>query len=350
MTGEDKNSSISLYTFIGISVTLFLIAFLTKHPQNSAVYFLINPLILITGLGFTRASLRVYFQDRVVSIALVLIVFATNIFFISLFSFTFQQLLLFTLYSIFVYLTIRWCRELSVILSLALGIVAGFIIIFHPTGFIALLIPILWNVSDKPSLEGKMHLIREKWLHFLAFILAAILINIIALITLNVRPGEISFLDIKLPGVFIFGSRYFWNYLFSFDHGLFIYSPVFILAVIGFYFFTGENRPIFYAVFIFCILDLLCEICWSDLGETQIFGQIAFIPAYALIVFPIASFISFIFSGKLISRFSGSVLIAVFILLNIFQTLQFNKGIILPTGMDMTRYTRELLALYIFGS
>ncbi|MGA3013004.1 MAG: hypothetical protein ABSD71_03100, partial [Bacteroidales bacterium] len=238
-------------------------------------------------------------------------------------------------------LTIRWHRESTLLLALSVGFVAGLIILFHPTGFISLLIPMLWNISDKASLKGKIHMIRSKWLQFLVFILLAILINIIFLLTLNIRPGEISILNIKLPGVFVFGSRYLWNYLFSFEHGLFIYSPLFILAIIGLYFFAGENRPIFYAVFIFCILDLLCETSWSDLGETPIFGQIAFIPAYALIIFPIASFIRFVFSGKLISQISGSVLIAAFILLNIFQTLQFNKGIILPTGIDMTRYTQN---------
>jgi hypothetical protein len=285
MAGNDKRNFISLYILIGISITIVLISLLTKHSQNSAVFFLINPLILITGLVFTRASLRFYFEEKIVSITLILIVLATNVFFIGVFSNCFQQILLFTLYSILVYLTIRWHQEPFILVALFIGLVAGLIMMFQPTGFFALLIPILWNISDKASWKGKNQLIRRNWSHILVFILSVILINIIALITLNIRPGEISFLDIKLPGVFIFGSRYLWNYLFSFDHGLFIYSPVFILAVIGFYFTAEKNRSIFFPVFIFCILDLLCETCWSDLGETHVFGQIAFIPAYALIVF-----------------------------------------------------------------
>jgi|GEM_PF-1817135 hypothetical protein len=336
--GNDRKSLISLLTFYGIAVIILLINLLTPHSGNALFASLINPVILVTGLGFMRKNLQFYFQDKIVTITLVLLAFATNLFFIGVFSNIHQPLLLFTFYSVLVYLTIRWHLKPSLLIAVFLGVITGLIIMVHPIGYSAVLIPVLWNISDKTSWKEKIRLIRDKWSHFIVFISLSVLINIIALLTLDVRPGEIPFLDITLPGLFTFGSRYFWNDLFSFDHGLFIYSPVFILAVIGFYFFAEKNRPIFYPVFIICIFDLLGETCWSVLGETPVFGQIAFIPVYALLIFPIASFIGFIFSGKLFSRITVTVVMTAFIILNIFQTWQFNAGLILHSGMTMSIY------------
>jgi hypothetical protein len=338
MIRNNRKNLVSLFTFSGIAVIILLVSLLTAHSEGNLLSSLVNPVILIIGLGFTRKFLLSYFQDKVVSITLVLVAFATNLFFAGIYGKILQPVLLFTLYTILVYLTICWHLKPSLLIAVFLGIITGLVILVHPLGYFALFIPVLWNISDKGSRKEKIRIMRNKWFHILLFILSAVLTDIIALITLNAKPGEIPFLNITLPGLFTFGSRYFWNDLFSFDHGLFIYSPVFILAVVGFYFFAEKNRPIFYPVFIFCLLDLLGETCWTGLEETRVFGQVAFIPAYALLIFPIACFIGFIFSGKLFSRITITVVMTAFIILNIFQTWQFNAGLILNSGMTMSIY------------
>jgi hypothetical protein len=111
-----------------------------------------------------------------------------------------------------------------------------------------------------------------------------------------------------------------------------------VFSFIGFYFFAEKNRPIFYPVFLFCILDLFLETSWSLLGTIPVFGQAAFIPAYALLIFPMASLIGLIQTGKLVSRIGLSILTGILIFLNIFQTWQFNDGIILHSGMTADNY------------
>lgn len=347
--GNDRRGRISLLTFSGIAVIILLISLLAPHSGKGLFSSLINPVILVTGLGFMRKNLQFYFQDKIVAITLVLFAFATNLFFTGVFSNILQPLLLFTFYSVLVYLTICWHLKPSVLIAVLLGIITGLVILVHPLGYFALFIPVLWNIYDKGSRKEKIRMMRNKWFHLLLFILSALLIDILALITLDAKPGEIPFLDITLPGLFTFGSRYFWNDLFSIYHGLFIYSPIFILAVVGFYFFAEKNRPIFYPVFIFCLLDLFGETCWTGLEETRVFGQVAFIPAYALLIFPIASFIGFIFSGRLFSRITVSLVMTAFIILNIFQTWQFNKAN-LSAGMNMSNNEKDFGKTMAAGS
>jgi len=67
-----------------------------------------------------------------------------------------------------------------------------------------------------------------------------------------------------------------------------------IFAFIGFYFFEEKNRPHFLCYYLFCILDIFPGNQLVAMGTAPVFGQVAFIPAYALLILPIASFVMFI--------------------------------------------------------
>jgi hypothetical protein len=333
-----KKNFISLLAFSGISIILLLVSLLTPHSGAWFLSSLVIPVILISGLGFTRKSLQFYFQDKVVAICLILFAFATNLLYVGIFSDLLQPVLLFTLYSMLVYLTICWHRKSSILIVVFVGIITGVIILVHPTGYFAVLIPILWNVYDKTSWKEKIS-IRKSWIHFLIFIIVAIITNIIAYITLNAKPGEIPFLDFILPGVFCAGSEFLWNDLFSFNHGWLIYSPILIIPALGFYFIADRVKHLFFAVFVFCTLDIIAESCWTDLGDTAVFGQIAFIQLYAFLVFPASGFIAWILKKRLYLRVSFFSILILLLFLNFFQTYQYRKGLLVESGMTEEIYS-----------
>lgn len=333
MIRSNKKDFISLLTFFGISVTILLFHLLTTHLAGSFPLSLIYPAILISGIWFIRKSLQFYFHDKVVTVTLVLFAFATNLFFLGVFSILIQPLLLFAFYSTLIFLTIGWHRKPSVSMAICLGITAGLIILIHPTGYFALLIPILWNIYDKISWKEKIILIRTYRIQCLTFISLVILINIIAFIAWKAKPGEIPFLNLKLPGVFTIGSRFLWNDLFSFDHGWLIYSPMLIIPALGFYYLAERERPLFFVLFLFCTLDIMAESCWTKLGNISVFGQIAFFQLYAFLVFPTAGFIVWILQKKRILQVSFFSCSIILIVLNLFQASQYREGIIPSSGM-----------------
>jgi hypothetical protein len=151
-------------------------------------------------------------------------------------------------------------------------------------------------------------------------------------------PGEIPFLNLKLPGVFIFGSRFLWNNLFSFNHGWIIYSPVLIIPAIGFYFLAEKKKELFLPLFLFCVLDLLAESCWNKLGNTPVFGQTAFVELYPLLAFPTAFFIDRILERGIIFRWISVLIIFLFLFLNLFQIWQFQEGILPSSGTTSEIY------------
>jgi hypothetical protein len=342
MVRSDRKDFISLLTFFGISVGVLLCHFLMPHPGYSLPLSLIFPVILISGVWFTRKSLLFYFQDKVVDFTLVLLAFATNLFFLGIFSNLLQPLLLFAFYATLIFLTISWYRRPSIITSVCLGIITGLIMLFHPTGYFALLIPVLWN-ENQTTRKEKIVLIRKYRMHALIFLMLVISVVVISNFGFSMKPGEIPFLDLKLPGLFTVGSRYLWNDLLSFDHGWLIYSPIMIIPALGFYFFAEKEKHLFIGIFIFCTLDIIAESCWTKLGNTPIFGQVAFIQLYALLAFAAAGFCDWILDQRRIFQVLSFFIIFLMILLNLFQTWQYLEGIIPSSGM-----TEEIYSM-VFG-
>ena len=338
MIRSDKSNLLSFYTFIGISVIILLVHLLVPYNLSSFPSSLIYPVILISGIWFMRKSLRFYFSDQIVAFTLVLFAFATNLFFAGVLGTLIQPLLLFAFYAAFIFLIISWHQKPSIPTVTFLGIITGLIILFHPTGYFVFLLPILWNKHNKTSWKEKKVLVRKNWLHSLIFIALVILTNIVAFYAWNAKPGEIPSLNLKLPGVFTIGSRFLWNDLFSFDHGWLIYSPMLILPAFGFYFLAERKRLLFFALFLFCTLDIIAESCWTKLDYSMIFGQIAFLQLYPLLVFPAAELIAWIMQKRRILQASFFSIFVLLIAINLVQTCQYKEGVIPSSGMTAEIY------------
>jgi hypothetical protein len=328
----------SLFTLFAIALVYSMVHFIGNKPQLSGLTFLLYLIIFLTGIGFIRATLLRYFNDSTVAITILGLAFGTNLYCMVSLDYQLQPILLFSLYAIVVFLTASWHDHHKQVWSVLLAVGLALIILLQPTGFISLLIPVLWGVYDKASWKSKILLIKNDYRQFDVFISCLAVLVLPPVLFWNISPGEIPFLSFKLPGLFYSFSSWFWNDLFSFDHGWLIYSPLMIFAFIGFYFFEEMNRPLFYPVYLFCILDLFLETSWSLLGTTPVFGQVAFIPAYALLVLPMASLFSVIHKGRRFQGIALCLVTAIFIFMNIFQTWQYNQGIILQSGMTADKY------------
>jgi len=328
----------SCIAIFAIAFAYLLVHFIGNKTQLPRLTFLVHLVIFLSGIGFTRKTLLLYFPDVTVAITLMSLAFGTNLFFMVSLDYQLQPILLFTLLGMVVFFTASWHEHQKLIYAVSLGIAVGLIILFQPTGILSLLIPILWGGHDKASWKAKILLLKNNYRQVDLFISCLAALVLTPVLFWKISPGEIPVFPFRRPGVFYSFSSFLWNDLFSFDHGWFIYTPILAFAFIGFYFFAEKNRPLFYSIFLFCIVDLFLETSWSKLGTTPVFGQVAFIPAYALLVFPMASFIGFIQNGKPVFRIILYAITAILILMNVFQTWQFNERIILHSGMTVDNY------------
>jgi len=289
---------LSEITFLMIANAVILVHYLTPRGLPVGFAEILYLLVFAMGIWFLRQSLLLLFSDLVTSFTMIIITAGTNIFYIAAFELQYQAILSFSLYAALAGLTIAWHTNGKRYFLLLSACVIALLILIHPTGYLALFIPLLWITYGRDAWKKKIEIFRSKKLDLLLFLILILSILIPVMFIMKIAPGEIPFLDIKLPGLFIFGSSYIWDDLLSFDHGLLIYTPSVVLPLVGFYFLAEKKPIIFFPVFLFCLFDLLLESCWTHLSETHVFGQIAFVPMMAILAIPYASFMEKTISMK----------------------------------------------------
>ncbi len=114
------------------------------------------------GLWFLRACLKHYFEDWLTALTLFILVMSSNLFIYVGLSTAMPHAYLFTLYAILIWLTLQWHQSPKWYWAAGIGLVYGWMIIARPTEVIALLIPLLWGIHDRQTLEGKAALVWNK--------------------------------------------------------------------------------------------------------------------------------------------------------------------------------------------
>lgn len=339
---------------LGLSVLyspFFLIAYLIAEPMGFPADGLSMPfqyslaigglVYAIIGLIFLYRSLRFYFSNSTTSILLFIIFAGTNYFQLTAFDGTLlSHNFLFTLYAMLIYYTIRWHNKPKIKFAIKLGLLCGLIILIRPSEIVCLIIPLCWNLFSKESLSSKITIFRKKFLHIILFTICMLLIFVPQIYYWKTATGKFLFYSYNNPGEgFDFTSPYLISFLFSFRKGWLIYTPIMIFSLIGFYHLFRDNRKIFWPVLIFIIADIYIISswsCWYYAGAS--YSSRSLVPAYVLLAIPLGYFTERIRRSRPVIKYSVIVLGAFLILLNLFQTWQFENGIISKERMTRAYY------------
>ncbi len=135
------------------------------------------------------------------------------------------------------------------------------------------------------------------------------------------------------------------NFLFSYQKGWLIYTPIMLFSLIGILLARKRLNDFFGFLIIFMTLNIYILCCWWDWGFGGSFGCRPLIESYAILAFPFALFINWCFSlflkfsvGKVILRAFLVILLFLLIKLNLFQTWQYKYLIIHWAGMNEKAY------------
>ncbi len=297
------------------------------------------------GIFVLRKVLLKYLSDVTVAITMALLIFGSNYIYEATFKGIMPHNLIFTLYTLILWFTIRWHEEYKMRDAILLGFFCGLAILSRPTEIICLLIPLLWGVTDKNSLKEKFLLLRKNYRQVIAAGVAIFLIWIPQMIYWKAIAGSFLFYSYDNPGE---GFEFLWPYtlkvLFSFRKGWLVYSPVMAFAIIGLYYLRKYNRQSFIPVLSFFILNLYLVSSWSCWWYAESYGQRALIQSYAVMALPFGYFTSHILHHRSWWLKLSVLLISLsFIVLNFFQIWQLQSGI-----LDASRMTRNFY-FSIFG-
>lgn len=303
-------------------------------PPYQAFYALGGLCYSVLGLYYFRKILVHFFDEKISVLVFILVVLGTNYFEQVTLQNTLTHHFLFTLYVLLIYNTIQWNQDFKKKNAFAIGLFIGLITITRANEAICLLIPLLWNIYDKESLKAKWQLLLNQKVNILLIIGGFLIGTMPQLLYWKINVGQWIYYSYEDPGVgFEFASPFIMQFLFSFRKGWFIYTPLMIFSVIGFYHLYKKNRSVFYSVLIYFIVNLYIVSswsCWWYAGGS--FSSRSMVSSYALMAIPFGYFLVQ-YHKKWVLGIFGLLLI-----LNLFQTWQASAGILVYGRMTRSYY------------
>lgn len=268
------------------------------------------------GFIILRKALLEYFSDFTSTLTLLFLAFTMNLLQYISIDGAMSHAFIFPLYAMLLWFTIQWTKSPNIKWSLLIGLVIGIAVISRPTELIMIFIPLLWRMQT----GTKWQVIKSNyWL-----LIAAIIGGIMA-----VSPQLIYWYHTTGHLVHNVGSKwYFLNPWFRVligpEKGWFIYTPIAILMILGFW--RMKTYPFKSAVITFCLLNVWIIIAWSDWKYGASYSTRALTHSYPVFALALAAFIHSVESKKMAKWMLVALLIGA-TALNFYQMKLYNLGI-----------------------
>lgn len=338
------------FFFLGMSMMYSIFFFaghfsagLLGYPQNglSEPYFyalIIGCLIYaIIGLYYLRKILLRFFPDYLVSILLLICVIGTN--FIN--HMTLKNLetvnVLFMFVAIVIWNTIRWYEDYKLKNMLAIGVSIVLMALIKPSEVLIAMLPFLWGIL---SFEDVKQRISVLWKYKFQLVITVGVVMLIAapqIMYWYAKTGEFFYDSYKNPGVGLdVTSPYLYESLIGFRKGWLIYTPVMILALLGFIVIFREQRKLFLGLFIPFVVAYYIIASWTEYWYGASFSNRPVISQYPILLIAMGFFFHWIAKKQVGVKIGVSLLVSFFIFLNLFQWWQYRNYI-----LDATRMTKE---------
>jgi len=274
---------------------------------------------VIMGLLALRKLLLLYCDERTTAVTILLVAFATNLYFYTVdnpgmshpFSFAIGAMLCYA--SARAYATGRW------IYIAAAGFSLGLVTIVRPVNVLMVVFPLLWPTNLE---EGRLQV---WWRHKATITLSIILFTAILFIQLGYlkyTSGEWLHFSYEEEG-FILPHSEMWNGLFSYRKGWFVYTPLAFMMIPGILLLMRQRRNLGILIAGFILVFWYVIFSWHQWWYGGGFGARPMVDVYAILALPLAAVVHGIIActNKYV-RVSAMVIGAALITLNVFQSYQ----------------------------
>ncbi|MEI6765601.1 MAG: hypothetical protein WCM76_08160 [Bacteroidota bacterium] len=299
----------------------------------------------LIGLFFFRKVLIKFFSDKISTLIILLICLGTNYFNQAANNGVMTHNILFMMLAILAFYTIKWHENQRIKYMLLIGFTLGIITAVRPNEGIVILIPLLWNITDKLSFRNKMNLLWNKKWQIVSAGFVFVLCVLPQMFYWKRYTGSWIFYSYNNAGEgFDLLSPHILNFLFSFRKGWFIYTPIILFSIFGFISLYKRNKDIFWPILVYMVINfylISSWTCWWYAGGC--FSARAIVSSYVFMALPLGYLLTALQKKKRMLKAISGFFFAFFILLNLFQTWQFSNGIISSERMTARYY------LSIFG-
>lgn len=259
-------------------------------------------LIAFLGLFVMRRNLLHYFSlreggDKAIAIALLLLVTTTNYLEYGAITNAMTHNYLFTIYALLIALSIRFYEKPNWWCAAGIGILVGLAALTRPTDIIAALIPLGWGISTVKGIGERISWIIDHWAKYLLAVLVCLFIGSWQLIYWKYVSGEWVVYSYQDQG-FSWWNPHFSDGLFSYRAGWLVYTPMMILALIGFIPLIRNRFPSAGVSVLFLLVFSYITFAWNIWWYGGSLGQRVMVQAYPILLFPFTAFFLWLFKLK----------------------------------------------------
>ena len=301
-------------------------------------------LITLLGLWFV---LRKYFTASTTIATLLLLALGTNFFLMSVYSGAVQASILLALMTLVIWMTQRWYEKPGWAEAIVSGLAMGCLIFIKPAGFASIILFLFWGAYNKETFSRKWVLHKDNMAQTILIISLFFAGLVVRLIFPQAFEGSwFSDYIVHKRAVYLLGP-WLWLVLFSIRNGWLIYTPVVLFALPGFNILANRNKPIFFAVFLYCLFFLFLLASSPKVAAPDNFSQAKMTEIFAVLIIPLGYFISWVAEGRMLRRISFFLILLALAGLNLFQIWQYRNRILNPWFTSPAYYRAVFLKTHV---
>lgn len=316
-----------------------LFAALLGYPQDGFskpyhVTYLINALLFIfLGLFYLKKLLLLFFKDVTSAILIAILFVATNTYITFTHQFELPHLYLFFINAAFAYHLFKFNKSGSQRNLLWSAALLGLSSSIRPTQVLLGIVPLFLLIKQ-------YRLSRTFWKSILIFPLLGILFNLPQIIYWKIVGDHYFIPNLHLEEI-ILVDPHLTEFLFSYRKGWLLYTPFFLLLIPAFIVLFKKSKDLFYILATILFVYIYVMSSWECWWYAASFSSRVMVDIYPILLIPIGFLLE-----ENQSKIKKTVLwtfISLAGIVNLYQSYQFNIGILSPDRMTREHY------FYILG-
>lgn len=344
----DNNNRMDKY-FVGVSILLtpfFLLAYFLSYLfgyelNGYSILFqegvaLGGLFYLFIGLFYLRKLMREYLiPEKIIIFTLIVILYGTNLFNYATISTSMSHVYSFGLQALFLYCIKKSIKVPRIRNLLPASLLFGLLFIIRPTNIL--------SITAIPFLCGDLRTVRIFLTNIFSFKkIAVILLSVFLVLNIQfikwyIETGKWYIWGYSGEG-FNFADPHFFDILFSYRKGWFVYTPLMFFILAGSVILFSYQKAIFRLIAIVVFFFITTYVCssWGEWWYGGGFGMRVFIDYY-----PFYGLLLGIVIIETKNSIVRSIIFAVSVIclaISIIQTIQYNKFIFSYDKMNKTRY------------
>ncbi|MCC2545887.1 glycosyltransferase family 39 protein [Hymenobacter sp. BT175] len=278
----------------------------------------------LLGLWVLRKLLCHYFDDGPAAWALAAVGLGTNAFHYLSFEAAMAHAPLLLWQASLLYCTARWYETPRPRWILGIGLFLGLAALTRPTEALFALIPLAWGITSAAGIRGRLGFLGRHIGVVAGAVLLALVLVSLQLVFWRVVSGQ--WLVYTYEDGFDFRHPHLLDGLFSFRKGWLLYTPLMLVALLSVGWLRRWVPAALLPTLLLVPVVLYVTFSWEQWWYGGSFGQRSLISLYPLLALPLAALVASTQNGPRWRYFAARTVLALGIVLNLWQTRQYSTG------------------------